>query len=437
MNTSGRFILGAGVTGLSTAQDSRVPVLEENDWSGGIVTSYYHAPAQEPSRLARPDCYRFELGGGHWIFGGDHELLERLGRMTQLRLHERQATIYLPQLACEVPYPLQYHLYHLPPSLRERALGELLSPRVPAGPTMRDWLHAQLGDTLCELFFFPFHELYTAGLFHAVAPRDAYKTPLDRDLILQGATAPTPGAGYNRQFAYPVSGLDALISAMAARCEVQYECAVREVDTGRHLLALESGRTLQYDAVVSTIPLNRMASMAALSVGPSDPSTAVLVINLGARRGARCPDAHWVYVPVSHAGFHRVGIYSNVDRGFLPAAARESGDRVAMYIEKAYRDGERPSPAEVARVCDATVRELQEWGFIEEPEVVSPTWIDVAYTWRLPSSKWAERAVRSLRDAGIHSTGRYGKWRFQGIADSIRDGLRAAEFLSRGRHAIS
>ena len=69
------------------------------------------------------------------------------------------------------------------------------------------------------------------------------------------------------------------------------------------------------------------------------------------------------------------------------------------------------------------VEELQAWGFIEDAEVVDPTWIDVAYTWWFPGSGWRAQAQRRLEELDIVTVGRYGRWIFQGIADSIRDGL--------------
>jgi hypothetical protein len=37
------------------------------------------------------------------------------------------------------------------------------------------------------------------------------------------------------------------------------------------------------------------------------------VLNIGGVRGAKCPLDHWLYLPASRAGFHRVGFCSNVD----------------------------------------------------------------------------------------------------------------------------
>jgi len=67
--------------------------------------------------------------------------------------------------------------------------------------------------------------------------------------------------------------------------------------------------------------------------------------------------------------------------------------------------------------------ELQEWAFIGEVEVNDPTWIDVAYTWARPGSRWRSQAMRRLEEHNIFPIGRYGRWTFQGIADSVRDGL--------------
>jgi hypothetical protein len=49
--------------------------------------------------------------------------------------------------------------------------------------------------------------------------------------------------------------------------------------------------------------------------------------------------------------------------------------------------------------------------------------MDLAYTWSWPGSRWPAEALRLLEDNGVYRIGRYGRWRFQGLADSIRDGF--------------
>ena len=77
------------------------------------------------------------------------------------------------------------------------------------------------------------------------------------------------------------------------------------------------------------------------------------------------------------------------------------------------------------------VRELQDFGYITDVEVLDPTWIEVAYTWSWPHSKWKGMALSKLQEHGIFQVGRYGRWAFQGIADSLRDGFVVGSSLSR------
>ena len=337
--------------------------------------------------------------------------------------------------AVTVPYPLQDNLRFLDSSVSSKVLQEIGAPAqsrpVSRRGTMRHWLRDGFGDTLCDLFFDPFHERYTGGLHRRIAPQDAYKTPIDPAKVRDGARAETTPSGYNVSFAYPREGLDVLARRMAEGCDVRYGCRVVSIDTHRKKVNLADGQQLGYRRLISTLPLNKTLRMAGLRTeAPDDPYTSVLVLNIGACRGPQCPEDHWVYVPDADAGFHRVGFYSNIDADFLPASAGGPGDRVSLYVEKAFLGGGRPGRAEVDAYANETVAELRRWGWIEETDVVHPTWIDVAYTWRYPGSSWKSEALRILEERDISMIGRYARWSFQGIADSLRDGLFAGGVLS-------
>jgi protoporphyrinogen oxidase len=49
------------------------------------------------------------------------------------------------------------------------------------------------------------------------------------------------------------------------------------------------------------------------------------------RPGEDFPDHHWLYIPDSAAGFHRIGFYSNVDGSFVPGDEDRS-ERVSIYV---------------------------------------------------------------------------------------------------------
>lgn len=428
------LILGAGMTGLAAGIASGLPVVEAAASPGGICLSYRMRPG-DAQPLAEGDtddeAYRFENGGGHWIFGGDPSVLHFIRRLVPVQHYARRSSVYFPDTGNYVPYPIQNHLRYLDKSVALRALAEMARP-APPGRTMTDWVTGNFGETLAELFFAPFHQLYTAGLYADIGAQDSYKSPVDLGLALQGAFADAPAVGYNTTFIYPQGGLNLLAQRMAAQCNIEYGRRVTGFDIRARTLQFADGSERPYAGLLSTLPLNHAMDMAGLSVAARpDPHTSVLVLNIGATRGARCPDDHWLYIPHSASGFHRVGFYSNVDRSFLPASARASGDRVSIYIERAFPAGAQPDAQAIADYCKQVVEELRQWGFIDSAEVVHPTWVDVAYTWSWPGSTWKAQAIRALEEAGIYQVGRYGRWIFQGIADSIRDGFIAGSGFRR------
>lgn len=425
------LLLGGGMTGLAAGLASGLPVYEAEENPGGICASYYVRPGEAEQLHSAPrdgEAYHFEIGGGHWIFGADPSTLRFIESLTPVKSYTRRSSVYLPDRKLFVSYPIQNHLRYLGPELVHRALGEIVEAARSnhRGDTMANWLRQSFGPTLCELFFDPFHELYTAGLWRRIAPQDPYKSPVNLAHVIHGAFQETPAVGYNATFVYPEDGLNILAQRMAERCRMHLGMRVVGIDVKRKEVRFADGTGSPYESLFSTIPLNRMMEITGLRVDDSpSPSPSVLVVNIGAPKGPECPQDHWVYIPRSSAGFHRVGFYSNVDPSFLPVSARTSRNRVSIYVEKAYAQGERPGESERRAFCHEVTRELKEWGWIEDPEVVDPTWIDVAYTWSWVGSRWREQALGLLEEHNIFQVGRYGRWVFQGIADSIRDGLTA------------
>jgi protoporphyrinogen oxidase len=370
------------------------------------------------------EAYRFEIGGGHWIFGGDPVVLRFIRSLGPVRSYKRRSSVFFSEQNLYVPYPLQNHLGYLGREIATKALTEIVD--LPKGNpyTMSDWLKQNFGQTLVEYFFGPFHASYTAGLWTRIAPQDAYKSPVKISAALQGAFGQTQPVGYNVTFIYPENGLDDLARKIAEQSLVHYGKRVVKIDVHRKELTFADGSRQRYDSLISTLPLNKVMEMTGLEVSDvPDPYTSVLVLNLGAARGAQCPDDHWLYNPDSRSGFHRVGFYSNVDVSFLPKSAQENNSRVSIYVERAYLGGQKPSDLEVDSYAESVISELQAWQFIQDVEVIDPTWIEVAYTWAWPGSQWRTQALQLLEEHDIFQIGRYGRWIFQGIADSIRDGF--------------
>jgi protoporphyrinogen oxidase len=426
-------ILGAGMTGLAAGMASGAPIYEAGFFPGGICSSYGIRPGEVEKRfncLSDNCVYRFELGGGHWIFGGDPAVVAAIRHVAPVNSYERRSSVWIPSKGVRTPYPIQNHLKSLGTQIAAKALSEMISSSSFAVRTLEEWLHRSFGPTLTDLFFGPFHNLYTAGLWTEIAPQDEYKSPVCLEHVLRGTLGDVPAVGYNTSFLYPKSGLNSLARGFAAQCEIHYEKKAVSIDIPAHAIHFSDGSCVTYDRLISTLPLNRMLEMADMeSRYTADPFTSVLVLNIGACRGASCPYDHWIYLPESCSGFHRIGFYSNVDPMFLPAAVRSTGNRVSIYVERSFRGGEKPDKSAVDKYKLAVVEELQKWRIIDEVEVLDSTWIDVAYTWSWPRSQWKQWAFQALQTCDVYMVGRYARWSFQGIADSIRDGLIAGAAL--------
>ncbi len=431
-------MLGAGFTGMAAGHASRAVVYEAQETPGGICSSYYMRRT-DGKRRSRPPAdggdYRFEVGGGHWIFGGDPSIVDCLREHGPMRRYERRSAVFFSRSRRYVDYPLQDYLEQLDPTVAERASSEMATHagRELSGPdlTLKEWLTLRFGPTLCALFFHPYNERYTAGLYDRIAPQDSYKSPLATLRASSGRANGSGPNGYNATFVYPVDGLDALARRLAQTCRVEYSKRAVAIDPKERVVSFADGHSTGYESLISTLPLNQTLQLAGLHVdAQSDPHTTALILNVGATSGRTLPDFHWVYVPDAVAEFHRVGFYSNVDRGFLPRSTAVGDNRVSLYVERAMPAGLRLNADDLARYAESVIEELRDWGFIDSVEVVDPSWIDVAYTWSWPRSAWRAAALAKLEAHDIYAAGRYGRWAYQGIADSIRDGLSVGAALS-------
>jgi len=325
-------ILGAGITGLSASWVTKLPIFEAKDTPGGICASYYVRPQDKQSLHKIPEdgeAYRFEIGGGHWIFGADKEVLQFISKFALVKSYTRRSSVYFSKKNLYVPYPLQNNLRFLNKKIVERVLGEISDKFQKEPSTMKDWLSDNFGSTLCELFFYPFHNLYTANLYEQIAPQDAHKSPIDVSKVLQGANSEVDPVGYNVTFVYPKEGLNVLLQKIADKCDVRYNKRVVKIDTENKEIYFADGNAVSYHKLISTIPLNKMLEITGLKMDEKpDPYTSVLVLNIGAIRGGSYPNEHWLYIPDSKSGFHRVGFYSNVDVSFLPRSSQKDNGRV-------------------------------------------------------------------------------------------------------------
>jgi protoporphyrinogen oxidase len=439
MNDSKYSILGAGVTGLALGYNKLAKIYEAKKFSGGLCASYYIDPEVKEIRhkpTKNKEEYRFEFGGGHWIFGKNPNSLLLIEKLAPTKEYFRNAAVYIPHISdILIPYPIQHNLEFLSAPLENNIRKEINNSRKykisDNSISLKDHLLSEFGKTLCEIFFFPFHEEYTAGLYQSIIQQDKYKSPRLNNTPIDQKNKKI-FKGYNISFKYPIKGLDELIREMEKRCNIKYGTKITKINIDSKTIEINNKIETKYHNLVSTLPLNKTMDLCGLkTVAKPDPYTSVLVLNIGAKRGIKCPKSHWLYITGSETGFHRIGFYSNVDISFLPKKHQNSNKYVSLYVEKAYIGGYTPTILERNKFINDCIREIQDFQFIEEVEIADLNWVEYAYTWSWTNSEWKTQAVRSLEANNIHQMGRFGKWHFQGMTQSIEDGLMFSEkFIS-------
>ena len=370
-------ILGAGMTGLSAGIKTGAVIYEASDKVGGICRSYYQ------------DGFRFENGGGHWIFGMTEKSKSFIEKYVSLKEYRRKAGVYYNQM---IDYPIQAYF--------DREEGFYSN-------SMKGWLYNKFGGDQCRMFFFPFNEKYTDGLYDSVIQDDPHKSPDPK------------ASGYNDTFYYPKDvGLDVLADRMAEGLDIRFNKQVTRINLAFRVVYFSDGTAQAYDRLISTLPLKATMKLAGIYDEAEDnlPHTSVVVLNIGAIKGENCPDKHWVYIPSPNVPFFRVGFYSNVDESFA-----DGDKRVSIYVERAFQDYDPDFSTQL--YAQEVERQLKAWGWIENVKTVSVSHVPHAYTWLKPNHQREQNIADLLEKYGILSTGRYGVWKFCGISESIEMGL--------------
>jgi protoporphyrinogen oxidase len=255
--------------------------------------------------------------------------------------------------------------------------------------------------------------------------------------VLDGAFGATVrGLGYNPSFLYPkTGGISVLPEALARGCpEIRLNCAVAAVDARARTVTLESGATVAYEALISTLPLDRLLAMTRglppdlPAVGRKLRAVRVLNLSLGIDREP-LSDAHWIYFPEPEYSFYRVGFPGNLSAALAPRGCSP------IYVERSVlRDEAFDGEEVVARAMD----DLRRAGILRKRDRVvyrSLSVLDPAYViydrFRAHSVPTVLGALESL---GIHSAGRFGAWEYSSMEGAIKAGMDLAQKLA-GRFA--
>lgn len=423
------LIIGGGLAGLSAGfhlQEHEPLVFEKEAAVGGLCRSFTQ------------DGFTFDVTG-HLVHLKDpytRELIDRLLPNT-LQSHERDAAIYSKSTA--TPYPFQANTYGLPPQvIKECVLGFVETLQASHNGVPRDfheWILRTFGTGIAKHFMLPFNEkFWKTDLRTITADWVSWSIPKPTlEEVINGALGLTnKGMGYNPRFMYPKrGGIDCLPRALARSIKNLYTGHNLEfINPKKKYVRFTNGREESFDYLMSTLPL---PTLYGLIVDTPDSlkhaagqlrAISVLNWNVGVAR-PKVSDKHWIYFPEAEFVFSRVGFPTNFSEGVAPK------DSSSLYIEITHHPEEQ---VDIEEAYDRAIADLNKSGILQPgDQILTRSAIDIKYAYVIfdeHRQQHLQDLIEYLESRDILTAGRYGRWDYYSIEDSILSGKSSAESIA-------
>lgn len=455
-------ILGAGPCGLGAAYrlhelgESNWELFEQHDYAGGLATSFQDEKG-----------FTWDIGGhvvhSHYRYF-DKVFETALGK--EALKHQRESWVWLYNQF--IPYPFQNNLRYLPKqALWESVIGllELKANHQKAARALtkkssfQDWILAHFGRGIAEHFLFPYNRkvwAYPLQKMNSVWVGDRVaEIDLRRALknILLGED--DVAWGPNHVFYFPAKGgTGALWKKIAARLpaeKLRFNQKVVALDAAKHLLTLASGETVQYQYLITTLPLTeilihthfpakRAAVLSASALAQTKKAlfaSTVHVIGIGLT-GKPKPELTtkcWLYYPDANLPFFRVTVFSN----YAPSNVPKPGKQWSLMCEVSESpllprfltaDGQTDEP----KLIQAVITGLIEAELIQESDKIVSTWTHTAKlgypTPTLAREKTLHPTLKALEQFQIYSRGRFGAWKYE-VSNMDHSFMQGVEVIDR------
>jgi protoporphyrinogen oxidase len=432
------LILGAGCTGLGAAYrlhelgHANFLVLEANSYPGGLAASFVDN-----------NGFTWDLGGhvqfSHYDYFDD--LMDRALPDAWLR-HVRESYIWLRGKF--IPYPFQNNLRYLPPDDLAACIKGLIQVQrnghePPAN--FHDWILRSFGQGIADIFLLPYNFKVWAHapalMSHQWVGERVATVDLERviDNVILGRD--DPAWGPNNTFQFPIRGgtgaIWKAVAGMIPSSHFQYNSAVMEIDTSRHMVRTSSGDEHAYDVLISTLPLDALASLL------GDPklvqhanqlkfaTTHVVGIGLAGQVPDHLATKNWMYFPESDSPFYRVTVFSNYSPNNVPDPAC-CWSLMAEVSESGYK------PVNAQALVRDVIKAMEATGLIRSERDIRSVWhrrIERGYP--VPTigrDAHLDFLLTGMEKRSIYSRGRFGAWKYE-VANQDHTCMQGVELVDR------
>jgi protoporphyrinogen oxidase len=424
------IILGAGMAGFGAAhrlfnEGIKPLVLEKEAYHGGHTASFKF-----------DEGFVFDCGP-HISFTKNDRIKKLFAESVQQEFQENNAYVNNYWKGYWIKHPAQCNLYGLPTNLVRNIICDFVDANGKDHQEIQnyeDWLRASFGDTFANTFpmeyTIKYHTTTANNMSTDWIAQRLYRPKLEE--IIQGALEKTTSdIHYITTFRYPTwNGFVSFLNLFLPRSRLCLNHEVVRIDTNRKLLSLSGGKEIEYDDLISSIPLPELIPL--ISGTPNDVKeaarrlacTEVVVVSLGINR-SDIIDAHWTYFYDRDIFFTRLSTPHLQSPNNVPNGC--SSLQAECYFSKKYRPLDR-SPEDC---IEPVIRDLQRCNILkEEDKIIFKKAMHFKYAnviFDLERKKNLELVHGYLDDLGIACCGRYGLWAYIWTDQSFLSGEIAAQ----------
>lgn len=436
------LIIGAGPTGLGAAY--RLQELGEQDFL--IVDKANHAGGLASS-VVDPKGFTWDIGGhvhfSHYPYYD--QMLERVLGSDNWYEHARVSAAWMQERF--VPYPVQHHLHHLPPTKAARALYGLVQAQKRQGVPpahFGEWVHANFGRGLAELFMLPYNTKVWAwppdSMSYSWLGERVAKPSVSQALsnMLQGRSQSTWGP--NRTFRFPMrGGTGSIWRAVAEKIPAQnvaYRTSVATIDTDKKVVHTSDGATYQYEHILNTAPLTQLCNMLTPQLPTSSQQAAkqlrhssVHIVGLGLNGAVpeHVRGKSWMYFPEANCPFYRATVFS----GYSPAHVPDPTRQWSLMTETSSSPWK---PVDQNTLVEETIQGCLNTRLIRSRDDIVSVWTHTAKhgypTPSLARDDALNELIPTLEERGIASRGRFGGWKYE-VSNQDHSFMQGVEWADR------
>jgi len=405
------LILGAGVTGLSTAcwlNHSNYLILEADSSVGGYC------------KTTISDDFVWDYSGHFFHFKNDF-IKSKLLKNIQCDVIDIQKISKIYYNNIYIDFPFQNNIHQLNKDEFLECLVDLYNCNKESTKynNFKEFVYGSLGQSISDKFIIPYNEkLYACGLNELDVECMGRFFPKVRFDNVMNSIGGIKYESYNDTFIYPVGGAYEFIKSICVDVEMDnilLNETVVSVDLEEKIVTTTKGKYI-FNSLVSTIPFDRLLNLTGNDTSDFNYNK-VVVFNIGFDLKSTT-DSHWIYFPGDEI-FYRVGFYDNI----------LDGNQMSIYVEIALS---KDDIIDEIYLYNRVIGDLKRVGIVTEHIVIdyqmlvlSPAYVHITKNSKKIYEDWCSK----YNPHSIYSIGRYGSWTYCSIEDNIIQSLEVSNSL--------